>query len=164
MTNGAYIEYQNKGFWILEPFIEIISDFLCKTYESMEISKFNGNLMKIYHNCNANRTGVNIGMVNILLENYLVSQSDQATFVNILNQAKIIILSKGTEISISALNQFENNKVYDDYKGNWIFPVKTQSLISVLEILKELIAETYPYTNRYVHFQGFPDIGAEDTL
>lgn len=156
MSKVSFIEYNEKGFWIPESFIEVLSQYICETFENIGLSSFSENLTSIYDNCNANRIGVRVGMVDISLNDYIVSQSDKTELINVLTQTKNLIISKGQEISISALNQFENNKIDDYFKSEWIYPIKTQSLIATVDIIIQMLNGTWLSNNYSVYYQGFP--------
>ncbi|EDM33913.1 hypothetical protein PBAL39_05981 [Pedobacter sp. BAL39] len=61
------INYKDKGFWIPEAFIEVLSQYFCETCETIGVNIFSENLQKIYRQCYFNVRGENIGMVAISL-------------------------------------------------------------------------------------------------
>ncbi|MGY0041042.1 hypothetical protein [Pedobacter sp. NJ-S-72] len=156
MAREAYIKYEGKGFWIPESFIEVLSDFICNTYENLGLNTFSQSLQKIYYECYYNRNGENIGVVNILLDNHISNQTDKNSLINIFEQTKILILSKGIELSIADLNAFENRKADDYFKSEWRYPIKTQSLVKTIDIMIQLLNGTWQSSNYGVYFVGFP--------
>ena len=157
MARETKIEYQNKGFWIPEAFIEILSNYICKVFEDMTINTLSPNLQEIYSECDSNRNGENIGVVNILFDEFVTNEVDKSALIAVLEKTKILIQSLGEEISISVLNQFENNKLKDSFKKEWYHPIRTKSLISTLNIIQQVLNETWESTNYGIYYSGFPN-------
>ncbi|MDN5288190.1 MAG: hypothetical protein JWR38_4464 [Mucilaginibacter sp.] len=107
MAREIKIEYQNKGFWIPEAFIEILSNYICKVFEDIGINTLSSNLQEIYSECDSNRNGENIDVINILFDEFVTNEADKSTLIVVFEETKILIQSLGEEISISVLNQFE---------------------------------------------------------
>jgi hypothetical protein len=152
------IDYQGKAFWTEECFIELLSKYICQTFENIGLNTFNASLMNIYMDCDGNRSGVCVGYVNILFNENITNNTDKTTLINILNQTKTIVLSLGTTISVAQLNQFEDSKEDPVFANYWVYPVQTQSLASLLDLFIDLLNGTYPISNGSVHFSGFPII------
>lgn len=95
-------------------------------------------------------------MVNILFDSYVTNQNDKDTLINVLNQTKIFILSIGTEIPVSTLNQFENNKEIEEAKYNWTIPIQTESLATTIDYCIALLNQNFQYINKRIHYIGFP--------
>lgn len=152
------ISYKGKGFWIEECFIELLSDYISKTFETIGLNSFSTNLLKIYNDCDSNRSGENIGMVGILLDDYINNIDDKNILINILEQTKTTIISIGSEITINQLNQFEDNKSDHYFASYWSLPVRSQSLIATLDIIISLLNETYQKTNTNISYTGYPAI------
>ncbi|EDM33912.1 hypothetical protein PBAL39_05976 [Pedobacter sp. BAL39] len=73
------------------------------------------------------------------------------------NQTNSLLTSKGNEISISELNQFEGNKSDDYFKNEWYYPIKIQSLISTINIMIEMLEEVWPLSDYSIYYVGFPN-------
>lgn len=159
-----YIKYQNQGFWIQERFIEILSIYICQSFESIGLNTFNPNLIKIYNDCDTNRSGINMGMANILFDKYITNPNDKTILVNVLQQTKNLILSIGVEIRLSILNQFEDNKEIEEAKYNWTIPIQTQSLATTVDYCIALLNQSFPYINKCIHYKGFPVIDGAITV
>lgn len=155
MAKETRIKYRNKGFWINEHFVEVISKYLCEAFEYAGLSNFSQNLQDVYDSCDSNRSGVFIGMVNIPL-NLIANDIDKAAFINVIEQAKSSILLNGTELSLNVLNQIENDKTDEYFKQQWHSPIKTQSLISTLNIIKQMLNGTWQPLNYAIYYTGFP--------
>jgi hypothetical protein len=164
MTGQAYIEYKEKGFWIPEAFIEVLSEYICQTMESIGLNTLSENLQEIYENCNANRKGVNLGIVNILFDDYVINEIDKNNLITIFEQTKTFMLSIGLELSIVELNAFENRKINNYFKNNWSFPIKTQSLVATIDIMEQLLNETWQSSNYSVYYVGFPNPAGVDEI
>jgi len=95
-------------------------------------------------------------MVDIDLDK-ISTQNDKNTLTNIFLQTKTRILALGTELSISQLNAFENNKTDDLYKLPWDFPVKTQSLATTIDYIIDLLNGTFQYNNYGIQYINFPN-------
>ncbi|MBN2746087.1 MAG: hypothetical protein JXR34_05115 [Bacteroidales bacterium] len=150
------IKYNSQCFWINDHFIELLSQYICETFEDIGLSTFNSALSRIYFDCDFNRSGEAIQMVSIRLDN-IITQNDKNTLINIFLQTKTRILALGTELSISQLNAFENNKTDDLYKLPWDFPVKTQSLATTLDYIIDLLNGTFQYNNYGIQYINFPN-------
>lgn len=153
------IEYKEKGFWIHYFNIELLSQYICETMESIGLNTFNQNLNGIYFSCDLNRTGENYGMVGIPLDRYITNTSDKATMINILNQTKTSILALGDELSIAMLTAFENNKTDDYNKDEWGWPVKTKSLTNLIDLIIMLLnEEELLHNGKDIVFVGWPSV------
>ncbi len=164
MAQDTHIKYQGKGFWISECYIELLSQYICEVFESIGLNTFNQDILSIYEDCDVNRKGVNYGMVNILLDEYITNSTDKANLISVLNQTKSHIQSIGSEISISQLNQFENNKTMDEFKSPWTFTVKTQSLIATLDLIIQILNGTYSENNTDIQYIGSPGGTTDSTF
>ncbi|MFB0497354.1 hypothetical protein ABID99_003591 [Mucilaginibacter sp. OAE612] len=111
MAEESNIIYKGKGFWIPEGFIEVLSQYICETFENIGVNTFSANLKKIYGSCDGNRSGGYSGMVSIPLDQCIIDQTDKSDFIHVLDKVKSLLQSKGTKLSITILNQFENNKI-----------------------------------------------------
>jgi hypothetical protein len=152
--SDAKIEYNNQCFWIDEHFIELLSQYICETFEDIGLSTFNSVLSYIYINCDFNRSGEAMQMVDIDLDK-ISTQNDKNTLINIFLQTKTRILALGTELSISELNAFENNKTDDSFKLPWDIPVKTQCLATTLDFMVDLLNGTFHYNNKGIQYINF---------
>lgn len=159
MPNTAYITFKSKGFWIPECFIEVLSDYICETFESIGINTFSKNVENVYMSCKFNREGSLIGMVNISLDRNITNDEDKATLINVLNQTKTLIASKGPKLDIETLDAFESRKVDDYFKSSWAFPIKTQSLTATIDIIIQMLKGMWDLDNYSVYYTGFPNPG-----
>ena len=155
------IKYQGKGFWIPPSFIEVLSDYICQTFETIGVDTFSQNLQNIYRSCDANRLGESFDMVNILLDAYVTSTSDKTALIDVLSQTKSLILSIGTELSIELLSEFESRKSIDEYKSSWAFPIKTSSLAATIDIIIQMLNGTWESDSYDVYYAGFPNIACD---
>lgn len=158
MSKEIKIKYQGKGFWIYSNFIELLSQYICSRFETNGLATYNQNLLNIYDSCDGNRTGEKIGIVGFSINDDIQNSTDKNTLITVLQQTKIDIAALGSELSISALNQFESNKSDDYFKVKWAFPVKTQSLIGTIDIIIDLLNGNLQYDNYLINYQGFPVI------
>jgi len=156
MPTAARIKYKNKGFWIPEEFIEVLSQYVCEAFERIGVDTFSPNLKKVYISCDANRGGSAIGMVGIPLDRYILNSDDKKALISVLQDTKTLVLSKGVELSIPVLNQFEFNKIDIAFANEWHYPIKTQSLASTIDIVGQLLNETWASSSHSVYFAGFP--------
>lgn len=155
MSKETIIKYKEKGFWINQAFLEILSQFVCEAFENIGLSTFSSNLKDIYEDCNSNRKGEKIGMVNILFDDSIVSSIDKASINRVLEQSKTLILLNGDEIDIHKLNLIESQKNDDYFKNTWSIPIKTQSLISTVSIIQQMINGTWEPEMSSIYFEGF---------
>ncbi|MCM0667027.1 hypothetical protein [Flavobacterium tyrosinilyticum] len=152
------INYRGKGFWIEESFIELLSEYISKTFETIGLNTFSTNLLQIYNDCDTNRSGESTGMVGILLDRYINNIEDKNNLISIFQQTKTSITDLGSEISINQLNQFEDNKFDPYFASYWSIPVKTQSLLTTIDIMISLLNQTYQGTNTNICYNGYPAI------
>lgn len=155
MPNVAYLQYKEKGFWIPESFIEVLSQFICEAFESIGLNSFSDNLQRLYRSCDYNRNGSSLGMVNIPLNRSIINADDRDIFLGVLNHTKTILLYKGNELTISYLNEFERSKIDEYFQIEWNFPIKTQSLIATIEIIEQMLNGTWQSSNYGVYYEGF---------
>jgi hypothetical protein len=157
MSEITTIEYNSQVFWIPPYFIEVLSDYICQVFESVGLANLPPNIQKGYIYCVLNRNGEAIGMVDIPLDGFLKNDTDKAVFIDLLNQTKALIRSKGPELSIETLDAFESRKTSDYFKSPWAFPIQTQSLIATIDIIIQMINGTWTSNNYSVHYAGFPN-------
>ncbi|HZY37671.1 MAG TPA: hypothetical protein VFE53_13530 [Mucilaginibacter sp.] len=155
MPNTTHISYKDKGFWIPESFIEVLSQYVCETFESIGLDNFSSALLEIYDDCHFNRNGSNVEMVNNGLDN-INDLADKVTFIDVLEKTKKFILSNGFELSVSTLNEFESKKLARSFMSNWTLPIKTQSLVATIDIIEKMLNETWESSNYGVYYAGFP--------
>lgn len=160
MPAQAYIEYKEKGFWIPEAFIEILSEYICEAFEKNGLNSFSENLQKIYDDCDSNRRGGMLNMVDITLDD-INNENDKDALIVVFEQTKALILSNGEELTIDALDQIESRKVDDEFKRSWRLPIKTQSLAATLDIMQQLLKETWAYSDYGVYYIGFSNNNQE---
>ena len=91
-------------------------------------------------------------------DRYITSIEDRDILINVLQQTKTAITAIGNEISINQLNQFEDNKFDSYFASYWSIPVKTQSLLSTIDIIISLLNQTYLGTNTNICYTGYPAI------
>ena len=156
MSSESRIKFNNKAFWMHQIFIEVLSYYLCKSFENIGLINFSEDLQTLYMNCEGNKEGTSIGMANIPIHRCLLTESDRSVFLNLLDQTKNLIAAEGNEISISKLDAIENSKVDDYFKNNWEIPIKTQSFLTVIDMIKQLILGTWEYDNYAIYFKGYP--------
>ena len=157
MAQETRINYQGQGFWIPEAFIEILSQFICETFEGLGLNNFSAALQGIYDDCDGNRSGEKIGVVNISFDYYINNVTDKANLISVLQQTKTLIMSQGTQLSISTLNEFESNKTDDYFKNTWRYPINTQSLAATIDIIVQVLNGTWNSDTAGVYYTGFPN-------
>lgn len=157
MDNTTYLRYNSHGFWIHQTFVEILSEYICKTFEKIGVDTFSTNLQELYRICDANRNGEFIGMVGISFDRTITNNDDKSTIINILDHTKGSIASEGPELSIAVLEDFESRKTDDYFKVPWGFPIKTQSLITTIDMIIQLLNGTWYLNNYAVVYAGFPN-------
>jgi hypothetical protein len=161
MDNTVRIKYNGKGFWIHEAFIEVFSEFFYRAMKNFGLQNLTENLQDLYLDFDSNRNGGSEGFAGVLLDDSIITATDKSQFLNVLNDAQSLISNEGNELSLSWLNNFVDAKYNSDDKRYWTFPIKTQSLITTLDYIEQLIDGSWPYTFKRVHYIGFPDDNAE---
>jgi hypothetical protein len=153
----TYLQYQNHGFWIRQDFVEVLSDYICETFEGVGINNLSPNLQKMYSICDSNRLGEFIGMVGIAFNRLITNDDDKRVLIDLLQQTKILILSKGIELSTTTLEDFENRKSDDYFKSPWYYPIKTASLATTIDMIIQLLNGTWHLDRYGVYYSGFPN-------
>lgn len=152
------IKRKDKSFWINPNFIQLVSQYICQIFETNGLHLYSSDMQEMYIDFDSNRTGECLSFVNILFDD-IKNDTDKITMIEIFNQTKILIQSLGSEISVSQLNQFENAKKDQSFKlMNWVIPVKSSSLINLLNLFIDLLEGTYPKTLGNVNFDGYQAI------
>ena len=146
------IGYQNKGFWIEDIFIEVLSHFICESYENIGLNNFNSNVIGVYESCDMNRKYATYPIIHF---SEITNSTDAQTLINVFEQAKPLILAYGNEINTSQLNLLEATKTEVYFRHNWTKTIKTSSLVTTLSVMQELLNGTFPYENKSYHYQGF---------
>ncbi|WP_419698165.1 hypothetical protein [Mucilaginibacter sp. NFX135] len=157
MPNQANINYRGKGFWISESFIEVLSQYICETFENIGVNRLSQNLQKLYGQCDANRSGAYANMVDIFLDSLVDNEADKYIFIDVLWQTKSLLASKGSELSIPTLNEFERNKIDDSFINKWGFPIKISSLTTTIDIIIQMLNGIWDSDNYSVYYSGFPN-------
>ncbi|MGY3215410.1 hypothetical protein [Mucilaginibacter sp. HD30] len=163
MANSIKIDYDGNGFWIHEAFIEVLSEFVCRTFENTGLPNLTANIQDLYIDFDTNRSSAYSGFVELLLDDNVISPKDKTQFLNLLTDAQSRIVLEGNELSTTWLNNFESIKTSPRLRRVWVIPIKTQSLITTLEYIKQLVNGTWPYsgTSTSVHYLGFPSDNAQ---
>jgi len=154
---AIYIKYQNKGFWMEDDFVVIISMYISRAFEIIGLSNLTGNLVHLYDNFDANRTGETTGFVGLLLQQYVLTTQDKNQFITVLNRAKILIQAASPELTIIQLNLLENEKD-EAFRLVWSIPLQTQSLMNTIDIIVDLLNGVFADDNKTIHFIGYPVI------
>jgi hypothetical protein len=157
MASLTYIDFNSKGFWIPEAFVEVLSEYICEIFEVHDMSTFSINLQRLYRNCNHNRKGESMGMVDISFDSTVTNDTDKTTLIDVLNQTKSLIASKGQELSVNILNEFENRKTSDSFKSRWVYPIQTHSLIATIDIILQTLNGTWASDDYGVNYVEFPN-------
>jgi hypothetical protein len=157
MASLTYIDFNSKGFWIPEAFVEVLSEYICEIFEVHDMSTFSINLQRLYRNCNHNRKGESMGMVDISFDSTVTNDTDKTTLIDVLNQTKSLIASKGQELSVNILNEFENRKTSDSFKSRWVYPIQTHCLIATIDTILQMLNGTWTSDDYGVNYDGFPN-------
>ena len=157
MAREINIEYKSKDLWIPDQFIEVLSDYVCRAFENAGISNFSPDLQGLYYECDSNRLGESIGMVNINFDRFITSENDKNKLISLLGQTQTLILQEGNELSILKLNSFESRKPVEEFRGFWQYPIKTQSLTTTIGYLVDLLNGTWQNNNTCLYYTGFPN-------
>ncbi len=156
------IKYRNNGFWIDQPFIEILSEFICNEIEKKEIIEYKIGVQEIYDSLDGNRSGEKIGMVNIPLNRQIKTVDEEVELLCILENVKTTLKGKGEKIEIAELNEIEHRKTDDYFKIVWNKPIYISSLLATIDMLIKLLRGDLQ-SNHTIWYRGFgaPD-GAEE--
>jgi hypothetical protein len=93
-----------------------------------------------------------------MFDESVINESDKDAVLSVFDKCGLLLNALDNELSIDELNNITGSWC------TWNQPVKTQSLSNSIELLKQLINETYSYTNHYVCYVGFPAVEGDDIL
>ncbi|MES2619049.1 MAG: hypothetical protein V4613_14325 [Bacteroidota bacterium] len=146
-------EVTNKWVWINPWFVEVLCYYIFETMEANGIENYNSILQKFYNNLDYNahgKIGLGIDGVGIYFEETLLAnETDKNTLIEILHQTKTNIAAIGDEISVAQLEQHELEKFHDWQINTWPLPIKTSSLINLLDIMILILDD-----DKEFHLQG----------
>jgi hypothetical protein len=149
------IKRKDKSFWINPNFIQLVSQYVCQVFETNGLHEYSQEIQDVYIDFDLNRTGECLSFVSIVFDD-ITNDTDKATIIEIFNQTKTLIQSLGNEISVASLNKFENAKKDPSFKlMNWSIPVRTTSLVNLLNLFIDLLNDTYPNVLGNVNFLGY---------
>ncbi|MES2619051.1 MAG: hypothetical protein V4613_14335 [Bacteroidota bacterium] len=154
----------NKWVWISPWFVEVICYYIFETMEANGINHYNSALQKFYTKIDRNahgKIGLGIEGVGIYFEETLLAnETDKNTVIEILHQTKINIAAKGDEISVTQLEQHETEKYYDWQITTWPLPIKTSSLINLLNIMILMLDDDKEFhdQNYLISFVGWEEV------
>jgi hypothetical protein len=152
----TYIEYKDKGYWITESFIELLSDYICKEFEEKEITDYSEGLQEVYDQCDGNRSGAALGMVGIAYHRHIKDTQDEQNMIAILQQTKTTLQAKGEKITEEELNEIESRKTDDYFKRNWQQPIYVSSFVATLDAMIGLLDGSFPHPkNHGLWYKGF---------
>ncbi|MFB0497355.1 hypothetical protein ABID99_003592 [Mucilaginibacter sp. OAE612] len=155
MARETILKYNEKGIWIDQDFVQVLSYFICKAFEIKGLDTFPPNLKGIYDDCYYNRNGESAGMVNILFDDSITGLAEKDALFEIFQDARSLVSAYGEAISVNILNQFEDLKTYPEFKSLWTIPIKTQSLITTLNIIEQMIDGTLQPSLTSIYYSGF---------
>jgi hypothetical protein len=148
------IKYKNdKGFWIPEACMEIVSNYICEAFEQRGLDNRPEWYMDLYDDFEVARKGVLIGMLVILFESTIPDAVGEQEFVSVLNDAKEILSKAGKEISTEKLNEFEDKKPDKYFSRKWSKPMQVKDLVKVLDILTQMMNGVWEETDYEVKFE-----------
>lgn len=167
MAKITEIKDENTGryIWIDPWFVEVLCKYLHETMESNGISTYNAVLQNQYNSferCAHSKSGLGIDGAGIYFEPELTgSVENTATLINVLNQTKINIAALGDYITVEMLNQHESEKFYDDDIISWKKPIRTSSLVNLLDIIINMLDldKRFDLQNYEISFIEWEDIG-----
>jgi hypothetical protein len=155
MASLTCIEYNDNRFWLIENFIEILSQYICKSFESTGVDNVSENLRDLYGQCDNNRLGNNTGMVGLSLDDY-VQNEDKNTLIIILQQAKKLVLAEGELLTLSLLNSWEEEKSSEYFKTEWTIPIKTSSIATTFDYIIQVLNNSLDPDNIIIFYDGYP--------
>lgn len=153
----TFINYgKNKGFEINEAFMEILSNFICQTFENRGFGSKPQWYTDMYEDFDLCSKGVYQNWMSFVFEDYLNNDvSRENELINILEETKTLISSEGEKIGLAELQKLEDRKISEDSKNKWNIPIQTSDLISVLDILIKILRYEWKSDNYKVTFEGF---------
>jgi len=139
---NSLIVYKDKTLWMGDSFLEIIIYYLVPLIKN---SLCNATILESHKEWLLNYhddmeyylQGLSAGGIDFELEDIAADNYKLTFFKNILNEVKVILDSKGTELSIKELNLIEDMKLGE--KNYWEEPVKIEKIISFIEKLYSML-------------------------
>lgn len=153
--SATSIEYFNRTIAIQEQFLEVISNVLCETMDSISDSSDVSLLTDLYQTCNSIRKGSFSGWALLVLHDDLESEIQKQAFHNVCTDAMSYLSTFGNELPITYLNQMEADKFHENARWNWPKPIKTSNMVAVMFLLQELVEGTISFDNYILNFTGW---------
>ena len=165
MTRDMFIDYEkNKGFWIEERFTEVLSYYVCLIFEKRGLEDKPEWYLEVYDDFLTITHGYNSGIQGFLFEDYVnFKEKREREIISILQDTKVLLQSKGKEISPEELDTTESRKIHSDFVNEWPIPIQTKSLITVLNFMIQLFEHKWE-KNREVWFEGYPHPDNADVI
>ena len=144
MSAKTLIKYKNKGFWINENFMQLLFNYLYKEAQKSQYMFLDK--QDLLDDLNEGVKGWYKGYFALSWEEILKTSSDEQNLIQLLQNVKIVLQNKSSNISVTELQSI--NAEDDTFK--YLFsrkPFPTSELIKILDALIKMLQGTWDSTN-----------------
>ena len=141
----TFIKYkEDKGFEINEAYVQLAFSYI---YQEMKKTQYSfSNKQEILESLEDDINGYTYGYLVLMWHDDLVNQSDEQTMLQVLQNVKTALQSKGAYISVAELQTIPTeDKDFKRFYGRYPFP--TSELIKVIDALIQMLQGTWESTN-----------------
>jgi len=130
----------NKGFWVHELYMQLA---YCYIYDELKKIQYNiTNKDDLLYSIKFHIDGYSTGSMSLGWSS--LSQSDEQTMLQVLQNVKSTLQSKGLYISVSELQSIQSD---DDYFKSFTKPFPTAELVKIIDALMQMLQGTWDSTN-----------------
>ncbi len=138
------IDYNDKGFCTSDSYMQLALYYINEEFKENQYVFTNKNTILKYHEEVIN--GYMAGWFAFLWDEYILNTTEEQTMVQVLQNVKITLLNKGSNISISELQAIPT--VDEDFKHLYSrkpFPIS--ELIKIIDALIQMLQGTWTADN-----------------
>ncbi len=138
------IDYKNKGFQISDIYMQLALYYINEELKKNQYIFTNKGYLQRYHESIIN--GNMAGWFAFLWDENLSNSSDEQTMLQVLENVKTTLQSKGEYISVAELQTIPTeDKDFKRFYGRYPFP--TSELIKIIDALIQMLQGTWESTN-----------------
>lgn len=144
----TFIDYKDKkGFYISEPFMQLAIFYISEELKKSQYTFVNKT--ELLDTLDSSIKGYDKGFLVLLWDEELVGTDDEQTMIQVLQNVRTSLLSKGSMISLAELKSI----LTDDPDFEILFsskPFPTSELIKIMDALIQMLNGSWTSTNLYM--------------
>lgn len=141
----TFIDYQNnKGFYISETFMQLTWHYVLQEIIKPQYSFADKD--DLIEDFQQDIDGIHAGYLVLSWDDYLEGPTEEQTMIQVLQNVKIALQSKGTFISVEEMQAIPT----EDRMFKWLYsekPFPTADLIKIIDALIQMLQGTWESTN-----------------